>query len=267
MNNSEFKDKVIWITGASSGIGEQLSKQLSALGAKLVLSARREDELQRVAAQCSNNANIMILPLDLAKVENAPALVDQIIARFSRIDILINNAGVSQRSKAIQTDVSLDRMFMEVNFMSSVILTKAVLPQMIKNQSGHIVAVSSILGDFGLALHSTYSAAKHATNAFFESLREEVKNQHIDITIISPGFIKTNVALNAITHEGTKYNVNSPAQEKGMEASECAAKIINAVASKKRSSYIGRVELLMVPIHHYAPRLFYWLMEKMSKKD
>lgn len=262
-----MKDKVIWITGASSGIGEQLCTQLSAMGAKLIISARREEELKRVASLCSNKENILILPIDLANIQQADSLVNKIIDKFSRIDILINNAGVSQRSRAMQTSIELDRMFMEVNFMSGVILTKAVLPYMLKNNSGQIVAVSSILGDFGLALHSTYSAAKHATNAFYESIREELKTQGIAITIVSPGFIKTNVALNAITHQGVPYNVNSPAQEKGMLASVCASKIINATIRKKRFKYIGSLELMMVPIHQYAPRLFYWLMEKMSKKD
>ena len=262
-----MKDKVIWVTGASSGIGEQICIQLSNLGAKLVISARREDELIRVASLCNNPQNILILPLDLNKIENTEDLISKIITKFSKIDILINNAGVSQRSRAMQTSIELDRMFMEVNFMSGVILTKAVLPIMLKNKSGQIVAVSSILGDFGLALHSTYSAAKHATNAFYESIREELKTQGIDITIVSPGFIKTDVALKAITHQGIPYNVNSPAQEKGMLASVCATKIIDAIIKKKRFKYIGNLELIMVPIHHYAPRLFYWLMEKMSKKD
>lgn len=267
MNTSFFKDKVVWITGASSGIGEALSIALSSYGAKIIISARREDELKRVASRCSSPNNVMILPIDLAKVEDASSYVNSINSTFGNIDILLNNAGVSQRSRAIQTDISLDRMFMEVNFMSGVALTKAVLPQMIKNGSGHIVAVSSILGDFGLALHSTYSAAKHATNAFYESLREEVKEQSIQVTVISPGFIKTNVALNAITHQGIPYNVNSPAQEKGMQPEVCAQKILKAICAGKRKKYIGGPELLMVPIHHYAPRFFYWLMGKMSKKD
>jgi short-subunit dehydrogenase len=265
--NNYFKDKVIWITGASAGIGEQLSIQLSQLGAKLILSARREEELKKVASKCVNSESILILPIDLAKIENTDSYIKEIVAKHNTIDILINNAGVSQKSMALQTAISIDRMFMEVNFMSGVMLTKAVLPIMQKNKSGHIVAVSSILGDFGLALHSTYSAAKHATNAFYESLREELNEEQISVTVISPGFIKTDVALNAITHQGIPYNVNSPAQEKGMEASVCASKIIKAIASKKRKKYIGGMELLMVPIHHYTPRLFYWLMKKMSKKN
>lgn len=259
-----FVNKTIWLTGASSGIGEALAIALAKQGAQLVLSARREDELNRVAALCGQ-AKVLILPLDLADVKDPQSLVDKIVNTFGTIDILINNAGVSQRSKAIQTDVSIDRMFMEVNFMSALILTKSVLPLMIKKNSGQIIALSSILGDFGLPLHSTYAAAKHAVNGFFESLSEELADSNISVSIISPGFIKTSVALNAITGTGLKYNIDSPAQQKGMLADVCASKILDAIVNRTRKKYIGRIELLFVPMHHYAPRFFYWLMRKLSK--
>jgi short-subunit dehydrogenase len=259
-----FVNKTIWLTGASSGIGEALAIALAKEGAQLVLSARREDELQRVANLCGQ-AKVLILPMDLADIKDAPAAVDKILSSFGRIDILINNAGVSQRSKAIETDVSIDRMLMEVNFMSAVTLTKAVLPVMIKNNSGQIIALSSILGDFGLPLHSTYAAAKHAVNGFFESLAEELSDTGIGVSVISPGFIKTNVAVNAITGSGSRYNIDSPAQQKGMPADVCATKILDVIMHRKRKKYIGRIELLFLPMHQYAPKFFYWIMKKLSK--
>jgi short-subunit dehydrogenase len=259
-----FINKTVWITGASSGIGEALCIALANEGANLVLSARREDELQRVAALCGQ-AKVLVLPIDLSHIEQPQLLMDSIVARFGGVDILINNAGISQRGKALQTDISIDRRLMEVNFMSTVVLTKLVLPSMVEKNKGQIIAISSILGDFGLPLHSTYAAAKHAVNGFFESLAEELSTTNIRVTTISPGFIKTKVAINAITETGTAYNIDSPAQEKGMEPSVCAKKIIDAIVQGKRKKYIGGIELLFVPMHQHAPKFFYWIMKKLSK--
>ena len=259
-----FVNNTVWITGASSGIGEALCIALAKEGANLVISARREEELNRVAALCTQT-KVLVLPIDLSRIEHPQLLMDSIVASFGGVDILINNAGISQRGKALQTDISIDRMLMEVNFMSAVVLTKLVLPSMVKKNGGQIIAISSILGDFGLPLHSTYAAAKHALNGFFESLAEELATTNIGVTLISPGFIKTKVAINAITETGTTYNIDSPAQEKGMEPAVCAKKIIQAIIQQKRKKYIGGIELLFVPIHHYAPRFFYWVMKKLSK--
>lgn len=263
-----YKNKVVWITGASSGIGEALCYKLAEQGANIVLSARRRDELERVASVCnSKGSKTLVLPLDLAKLNDPETYIGLIIQQFGRIDILINNGGVSQRGEAMKTSAELDEMFMEVNFMSGLRLTKAVLPLMLKQGSGHIVAVSSILGDYGLALHSTYAAAKHAVNGFYESLREELYGTPVKVTVISPGFIKTAVSYNAIREDGAAYAQMSPAQEKGMEPMHFATKMLRAIAAGNRFSYIGELELLSVLVHRYFPRLFYWLMRKVSKKD
>ena len=264
----DFQNKVIWITGASSGIGRELALQLSVQNAKLVLTARHPETLSQVCRDAGlNEENCMLLPADLNNTTDAAEWVKKVMAKFGRIDVLINNAGVSQRARAADTTTTTDKQLMEVNFMSSLNITKAVLPTMLQQKSGNIVAISSILGRFGLPLHSTYAAAKHAMLGFFESLHEELKDSGIRVTIICPGFIKTDVAKNALTGTGDKYNVQSPAQENGMPANLCAAKILKATAAGKKIKYIGKVELLMPVIHHYQPRLFYWLMKKMSKGD
>ena len=166
-----FKDKIVWITGASSGIGEALAKAFAMQGAKLVLSARRMEELERVMKECNlSNENCLILPLDLQNLENLETLTKTVIAKFSRIDVLINNGGISQRSLATETAIEIDRKIMEINFFGQVALTKSVLPILLNQKAGHIVVVSSISGKFGFWLRSTYSASKHALHGFFDSI-------------------------------------------------------------------------------------------------
>ena len=163
-----YKDKVVWITGASSGIGEAVAKAFAAEGAKLVLSARRKEELLRVQQECRlGNDRALVLPLDLSDTTNIHTLTQQVIDRFGRIDVLVNNGGFSQRAYAQETPVDIDRKIMEVNFFGQVALTKSVLPFMLKQKSGHIVTISSITGKFGFYLRSAYSASKHALHGFF----------------------------------------------------------------------------------------------------
>ena len=167
-----FKDKVIWITGASSGIGESLAIEFAKRGARLILSARREEELNRVLNLTKlPSLDIMLLPFDLNDTSKASGLAAQVINKFGRIDILINNGGFSQRSEAIETPIEIDRLLMEVNYFSYINLSKAVLPYMKRQKNGHIVIESSIAGKFGFYLRSSYSAAKHALHGFFETLR------------------------------------------------------------------------------------------------
>ena len=227
-----FKDKVIWITGASSGIGEALALGLAKKEARLILSARREEELRRVGKLTGlPELDLMILPFDLSDTGNASGLAAQVMNKFGQIDILINNGGYSQRSEATETPLELDRQLMEVNFFSYVALTKAVLPYMKRRKTGHIVAISSIAGKFGFYLRSSYSAAKHAIHGFFESLRLETESQGIKTLIVCPGKIKTNVSHNAVTASGGRHNAMDPSHEQAMSAEDCARQIISAIAT------------------------------------
>ena len=261
----EFKDKVIWITGASSGIGEALALEFARLGARVILSARREDELKRVGALTKlPELDLMILPFDLSDTKNASGIAAQVINKFGRIDILINNGGYSQRSAAIETSLEIDRQLMEVNYFSYVALTKAVLPYMKRQKSGHIIAVSSIAGKFGFYLRSSYSAAKHALHGFYESLRLETETIGIKTLIVCPGKIKTNVSFNAVTANGKAHDKMDASHEEAMSAEECAKQIIKGILNNKEEIFIGGKEILMVKIKRFFPKLFSKLVRKQS---
>lgn len=261
-----LKNKVVWITGASSGIGEGLSNAFSKEGCKLVLSARRFDELLRVKQQTNLlDEDILLLPIDLEKNIEAPEWVKKVIEKFGRIDVLINNGGLSQKGTALETTNEVERKIMEINYFGNVALTKAVIPIMQKQQSGNIVVTTSILGKFGLPFHTTYAASKHALYGFYDSLRMELKPFHIKVLLVAPGFINTNASINSLNADGSLSNKNSPAQINGMKTDVFARKLISALKRNKNHFYIGNKELLAIPFKTLLPNLFYSIMDKMSK--
>ena len=262
---NEFKDKVIWITGASSGIGEALALEFAKREARLVLSARREEELKRVGALTKlPELDLLILPFDLGDTQNATALAAQIMNKFGRIDMLVNNGGYSQRSAAMETSLEIDRKLMEVNYFSYVSLTKAVLPYMKRQKSGQIVVISSIAGKFGFFLRTSYSAAKHALHGFFDSLRLETETYNIKTLIVCPGKVKTNISRNAVTSSGEKHKEMDPSHEHALTPEACAKQIIKGLQAGKEEIYIGGKEILMVHIKRYFPKLFARLVRKQS---
>lgn len=260
-----LKNKVIWITGASSGIGEALVIECAKQQAIIILSARRESELLRVAKQAGlKENNSFILPFDLSDTSKANEYAQQILSKFGKIDILINNGGQSQRSPAVETSVETERTLFEINYFSAVNLSKAVLPHMLTNSTGKIVVVSSIAGKFGFYLRSSYSAAKHALHGYFESLRLETEKKGISVLMVCPGKIKTNVSVNAETGEGKTHNQMDPSHESAMGAEECAKQIIAGILNNKEEIFIGGKELLIVKIKRFFPRLFSTLIRKQS---
>lgn len=263
----QLKDKVVWITGASSGIGEALAYVCANEGAKLILSARREEELKRVAANCKTDPqNILILPLDLEHTESIEEKVNEVILKFGRIDILINNGGMGQRGKAVNTKGEVDRRIMEINFFGTINLSKAVANIMQKQKSGKLVVVTSIMGKYGLPLYTTYSASKHALYGYFESLRQELYADNVKVLIVSPGFINTDVSTKLLTENGLEYGIKSDAQNKGMSATDCAQGIIDAIKGNRNHKYVGGYELLSVLVKQFFPKAFYRLMRKMTKE-
>ena len=258
---SEFKNKVVWITGASSGIGKALALQCAAAGAKVVLSARNKEKLEEVAKDCPD---ALVLPLDLADSSNFEALVNQVLERYGRIDFLVNNGGNSQRATADETSLEVARQLMEINYFGPMALTKTVLPVMKKQGSGHIVVVSSIAGKFGFYLRSSYSAAKHALHGFFDSLRLEEENNGIKVTIVCPGKINTNMSINAMKGDGSKHAKMDRSQGEGMPAEVCAAQIIKAVKADKEEVLIGGKEILAAKIKRFSPKLFGKIIRKQS---
>ena len=262
----ELNGKIVWITGASSGIGEALAYTAAKEGAKLVLSARREEELKRVATNCNiDSQNYLVLPLDLEHTENIEEKVNQVVQKFGRIDILINNSGMGHRTKVVNTPTAIDRRVMEVNFFGTINLTKSVARLMQKQKSGKLVVITSIMGKYGLPLYSTYSASKHALFGFFESLRQELYNDNVSVLIATPGFINTDVSTKLLKEDGTAYGIKSDAQEKGMSATDCAKGIVKAIKNDRDHKYIGNYEIFSVYVKQFFPKMFFRLMRRMTK--
>lgn len=256
----ELQNKVVWITGASSGIGEALVKLFSEKGAKIILSARREDELFRVKNEALlGETESLILPFDLIDSSNAHNLAIKAIEKFGRIDILINNGGISQRSKASETSIEVDRKIMEVNYFGTVALTKAVLPFMIAQKGGHIVAMSSLMGKVGFFNRTGYAASKHALHGFFDSLRLEVLEHKIKVLLVCPGYVKTNISKNALNSIGEAHAVMDKNQEGGMSANKCAKAILNGIMNNKQEIILGGKEVLVVWINRFFPKLFFFI--------
>ncbi len=251
-----MNNKVIWITGASSGIGEALVYEYNKAGAKLIISSRNRDELFRVKANCKNPVNIHVLSLDLEDTANLNGKAEEAIRIYGRIDMLINSGGISQRGLALETDLETEQRLMNVNFWGTAILSKAVLPNMIANGGGNIVCISSLVGKFGTRMRSAYSASKHALHGYFDSLRSEMYDKKINITIVCPGFIKTKVTLNALTANGSPQGTMDSAQENGMSAEECAKQIVQAVKSNKEEVYIGGKEVKGILFKRFFPLRF-----------
>jgi len=237
---SYFRNKTVWITGASSGIGEALVRALAKEQVNLILSSRKETELRRVQKDNGlNDTNCLILPLDLAETAEVGLLTKKAIAKFGKIDILINNGGVSQRSFALDTPLDVDRKIMEVNFFGTVALTKSLLPYMIEQNGGKIVVISSITGKFGFYLRSAYAASKHALHGFFESVRLELREKNITVLMVCPGKIATNISLNAMTAAGVANNKMDPSLSDATSAESCAAQILKGISTGKQEIGIG----------------------------
>ena len=257
---SAVEDRVVWVTGASSGIGEALAVELSALGAKVVLSARRRDDLERVAARCASET--LVRPLDLADMDDADRHVAAVLDRFGHVDVLVNNGGVSQRSLAADTPLSVDRQLMEVDFFGQVALTKAVLPHLMERGDGHIVAVSSLTGRVGIPLRSAYSAAKHAIHGFFDTLRLELSRSGIAVTIVCPPNVRTSISTNAITASGEPYSAMDRIQERGMASEQCARRIARALRRRPRELHIGAPVRAIVLFDRLLPGLLFRLLRR-----
>jgi short-subunit dehydrogenase len=256
---------VVWITGASSGIGEAIAIEFSHLGCKLILSARRKEELERVKSRCADQDKVEILTLDLSDSFSLPNKALEAESFFGPIDVLVNNGGISQRALAVETDMEVDRQIMEINYFGAVALSKAVLPGQIKKQFGHHVIISSATGIISTPLRSAYAASKHALHGFYDALRAEHHDDNIKVSIFCPGFIRTNISVNALKADGSKQNTMDEAQANGMTAEECAKRIVRSVLSDKEEVYIGGFkEVGGIYIKRFFPSLFSRIVRKMK---
>lgn len=267
-----FTDQVVWITGASSGIGEGLAYALAKENAKLILSARRVDELERVKARCielgaaiGNGAPPVpyVLPLDVSDLDSLPEKARIALAAFGHLDILVNNAGIGMRGYVVDTDIAVQQRVMQVNYFGPIALTKAVLPYMIQQGGGHLVVVSSLTGKLPVPGRTAYCASKHALHGFFDALRGEVDPHGIKVTIVCPGFVRTHISENSLLADGSPRGIKTKKEHRrSLTPEESARHILYAIRAGKEEYDYGGYERFVVPIR----KLFPWLYSRAIRR-
>tara|TARA_R110002049_G_scaffold53223_32_gene149080 strand:- start:2747 stop:3604 length:858 start_codon:yes stop_codon:yes gene_type:complete len=265
-----FAQQVVWITGASSGIGEALVRAFSAAGATVVLSARNVPELRRVRDECiaegADASALLLLPLDVLDYDALPKAVRAVQDAYGRIDMLINNAGTSQRSFCLETELQVYRTLFELNVLAQIALTKAVLPIMVEQGTGHVLVTASVAGKVGVPLRTGYCAAKHAVMGFFDALRTEVAHSGIRVTTIVPGFIRTNIGANALTGTGEPTGVQDADIESGMDVTVCADRILQGIADGVEEIAVGNgPEMELLELKRQDPTSTFRLLEAMAE--
>jgi short-subunit dehydrogenase len=254
----DIENKTIWITGASSGIGMELCKQLAERGARIVLSARNQERLMEIAETLpGGRKQHWVVPLDLAEADKLITLVEAQLAEIGPVDILINNGGISQRSLFVDTDLSVYRKLMDVNYLGTVAMTKALLPAMIERQQGMVVSISSVAGKIGSKLRTGYSGSKYAVVGFMDCLRAETAHQGIQCLTVCPGSIKTNIAVNALNGSGQAQNKDDESIINGMPVEKCVQDIISAIIKGRDEIIVGKgISALAPTIKRFFPSLF-----------
>lgn len=265
-----FEGKSVWITGASSGIGEALALQFASRGAKVTLSARREGELERVRDHAvdngANEADLLVLPLDVTDHDSMPAAVERVTSTFGRIDMLVNNAGISQRSLCIDTDMPVYRRLFEVDVLGQIALTKAVLPGMLEQGGGRIAVTSSVAGKIGVPLRTGYCAVKHAVMGFFDALRAEVCHHGIEVFTITPGYIRTNISVHALKGDGSEFGEVDDDIAGGMDATRCAEVILDGFRKGVPEIAVGEgMEMKALYLKRFFPRAVFRKAASMAK--
>ena len=251
-----WNNQIVWVTGASSGIGKACAESWAKRGATVVLSARKAETLDAVAAPLKDNgADVHVVTLDLSNSDSLPAVAQHVEEKIGPVDVMVHCGGISQRSKAIETALDVDRRVMEIDYFGTLALTKALLPGMVKRGRGHFVVVTSLMGLFSSPLRSGYCGAKHALHGFFESLRAEHHDDGLKVTMVCPGFIRTNISLNAVVGDGSQQGTMDAKTGAGMTAEQCAERMVKAVERNKAEVLIGRYEILAAYIKRLSPAL------------
>lgn len=263
----DFSNARVWITGASSGIGEALALSLAKRGSRLVLSARNLEQLQRVAgaALAAGAPEALVEVLDVSKHDTLEAVAKRVLSEHGPIDLLINNAGISQRSWCVDTAFDVYKQMMEINVLGQIALTQAVLPSMISRKSGHIAVTASVAGKVGAPLRTGYCAAKHAVMGFFDALRTEIAHEGVQVTTITPGFIRTNVAKNALQGDGTPMGVDDESIAGGMDVEECVEEIIAGFETGNPEIAVGSgPEMGLLQLKRENPEAAFQALEAMA---
>lgn len=253
--------QLIWITGASSGIGAALAHELASRGARLILSARRGERLQEVAGRLEGSEH-RLMPLDVADHEAVRSVAERVVSVNGPPTMAVFNAGIGQRSLARDTNLAVDRRLMDTNYFGTIALAKALLPGMRQAGEGRFVVVSSLVGRIGSPLRSGYAASKHALHGFFESLRAEEHDSGLRVTLVCPGFIRTELPLHALTGDGSPQGSMDRAQLEGMAAEQCARIIVTAIERDRDEVTIGGRERHAVLLFRLLPALFRWVLRR-----
>ncbi|GAB5580615.1 dehydrogenase/reductase SDR family member 7B isoform X3 [Prionailurus iriomotensis] len=270
-----LRNAVVVITGATSGLGRECAKVFYTAGARLVLCGRNREALEELTKELAASLATKVqthkpytVAFDLADPGAIVAATAEILQCFGYVDVLINNAGISYRGAIVDTTPDVDKKVMETNYFGPVALTKALLPSMIKRRQGHIVAISSIQGKISIPFRSAYAASKHATQAFFDCLRAEMEQYEIEVTVISPGYIHTNLSVNAVTADGSKYGVMDKTTAQGRSPVEVARDVLAAVGKKKKDVILADLlPSLAIYLRTLAPGLFFRLMASRARKE
>ncbi|KAL0842081.1 hypothetical protein ABMA28_014274 [Loxostege sticticalis] len=264
-----LRGKVVVITGASSGIGEALAHAFYDEGSKVVLAARRKTELERVKKDLqSKKLSIpaqepVCIELDLADLDHLEDFTQKVYSACGCIDILINNGGISHRGNILHSKMEVFKQIMTINYFGSVALTKAILPKMVEKKSGHIVFISSVQGLIAIPDRAAYAASKHAIQAFGDSLRAEMHQHNVNVTMVSPGYIVTAISLNALSPSGEKHGVMDTSTASGFTPEYTAEKILNSVVRKENDLIVSQfVPKLAIFIRHFAPSIYHYIMKK-----
>lgn len=258
-----FKDKIVWITGASAGIGEEMARQLNQKGATIILSARRKEALEKVQQALPFPDKSYVLTIDMESPETFTEKVNEVIQKFKKVDLLFLNAGISQRSYAANTDISVDRRLMEVNYFGPIALTKVLLP-FLHSQNESLIAVnSSLAGKFGFFERSAYSASKFALHGFFESLRLEEADHNLNVTLLCAIGIKTGISQNALDGNGKPFAKSSAMQEEGIAVEDCVSQMVSAIENNKQEVIIGKgMQRFSTKIKELLPETFFKMLRK-----
>ena len=251
---SDYRGKTVWITGASSGIGEALALAFAKRGAKLLLSARREERLRELARTCGA-PEVHVLPLDISDHASVAARTEQALSLVGPIDVMVHNAGVGQRSFAWETTLEVDRKLMETNYLGPVALTKALLPGMRARKQGPFVVMSSVLGVFGSPRRSSYAASKHALHGFFDSLRAELTHDGIRVLMVCPGRVRTEFSESALEGDGKRHGVMDDTSYRGILPERVATRTLAALARGEDEIYVAKWEKVPVYLRRMSPAL------------
>jgi short-subunit dehydrogenase len=259
--------RVVWITGASSGIGAELARSFAARGAHVVVSARRIDRLRSLVEGLPHPDRHMILPLDVARTETHAAAFDAVLKRFGHVDTLVMNAGIGQRAAVREVDLSVERRIMDINFFGVLSLVHVCLEHLLERPDGHVVVVSSVMGKLSTPRRATYAASKHALHGWFDGLRAEIADSPVDITLLCPGYVRTEISEQSLTADGTPHGEMDAQHRNAMAVDVFARKAMRAIEKRAAEVYIGGPETWAVPLVRLFPGLVRRLLPRVMTRE